>query len=460
MIQIKKFKTGFRKKIFTLIATFLIISGTVLAQGVPQSFKYQAVVRSPNGEVINATEVTLRISIIQGNEDNFPIYQELHEVTTNKFGLVNLNIGWGDVLNGDFSTIEWEQDDHFLGVEVSINSNNISYVHMGITQLLSVPYALVAQRSIEGDADADPTNELNTDAKLNGTNLNITDSGGTLSVDLVSLDESVEVAAAQATADQAVINAAAAQTTIDAHIITDEDIDPGNEIQDISISGHELSLSDGSTLTLPDDVDDADADPTNELNTTVVLNGTDLEITDAGGTITTDLSPLQSGGSTCNLAIGNTHEGGIIFYLDASGCHGLVAAASDQSTGIQWYNGSIVDTYAYGNGIGAGEGNSQGIRRWQGTCSSCYASELCQDLTLGGYSDWYLPSKYELNLMYENIGQGNSLGLGNVGGFANIDYWSSTEGGDYSAWVQNFINGSQNLSSKGFSRRVRAVRAF
>jgi len=164
--------------------------------------------------------------------------------------------------------------------------------------------------------------------------------------------------------------------------------------------------------------------------------------------------------STCGLAIGDTHQGGIIFYLDASGCHGLIAAPSDQSTGIAWWNGSYVDTYAYGNGIGAGEGNSQGIRRWQGTCSSCYASELCQDLSLGGYTDWYLPSKYELNLMYENIGQGDALGLGNIGNFVNSYYWSSTEGSPSGAWGQSFSVGSQLFGDKVNSVFVRAVRAF
>ena len=164
--------------------------------------------------------------------------------------------------------------------------------------------------------------------------------------------------------------------------------------------------------------------------------------------------------STCGLSIGDTHQGGIIFYLDGSGCHGLVAAPSDQSTGIQWYNGSYIDTYAYGNGIGSGEGNSQGISRWQGTCSSCYASQLCQDLNLGGKTDWYLPSKYELNLMYENIGLGNVLGLGNVGNFANNFYWSSTEFDNGVAWGQDFYNGGQYDNFKGYSSNVRAVRAF
>jgi len=164
--------------------------------------------------------------------------------------------------------------------------------------------------------------------------------------------------------------------------------------------------------------------------------------------------------STCGLSIGDTHQGGIIFYLDGSGCHGLVAAPSDQSTGIQWYNGSYIDTYAYGNGIGSGEGNSIGIRRWQGTCSSCYASQLCQDLNLGGKTDWYLPSKYELNLMYENIGQGNVLGLGNVGNFDNYYYWSSTEYDNGGAWRQDFGYGNQGYVNKVNAFNVRAVRAF
>ena len=172
--------------------------------------------------------------------------------------------------------------------------------------------------------------------------------------------------------------------------------------------------------------------------------------------------------SSCGLAIGDTHQGGIIFYLDASGCHGLIAAPSDQSTGIQWYNGSFVDTYAYGNGIGAGEGNSQGIRRWQSACSSCYASELCQDLSLGGYNDWYLPSKYELNLMWLNLADsdGNGVNSGstdpnNIGNFATGFYWSSTENSNFgNAWGQSFGNGVQEYGAKSVSCIVRAVRAF
>ncbi len=159
-----------------------------------------------------------------------------------------------------------------------------------------------------------------------------------------------------------------------------------------------------------------------------------------------------------SLAIGESYQGGIIFWLDASGEHGLIAAPEDQSEGIQWYNGTYTWTTAFASAVGAGYGNTRMIVYDQD--AGDYAAQLCRDLSLGGFNDWYLPSKYELNLMYQNIGQGNLLGLGNVGGFASVGYWSSTENDSIYAWQQNFANGSQYDGHKFSSTRVRAVRAF
>ena len=162
--------------------------------------------------------------------------------------------------------------------------------------------------------------------------------------------------------------------------------------------------------------------------------------------------------STCGLSIGDTHQGGIIFYLDGSGCHGLVAAPSDQSTSASWYNGNYIDTRAYGSGLFEGKYNTSMINNTQGGASS--AAAICADLTLGGYNDWYLPSIEELNKMYENIGQGNVLGLGNVGNFANYFYWSSTEFDNFLAWEQHFGNGNQYDIGKYYALNVSAARAF
>jgi hypothetical protein len=98
------------------------------------------------------------------------------------------------------------------------------------------------------------------------------------------------------------------------------------------------------------------------------------------------------------------------------------------------------------------------------------AAAICENLTLGGYSDWYLPSIGELDEMYENIGPGNALGLGNVGGFATSwpPYWSSTEfsitsssgpsiNGAFYKW---FGAGGVGSADKNSAYYVRAVRAF
>jgi hypothetical protein len=159
--------------------------------------------------------------------------------------------------------------------------------------------------------------------------------------------------------------------------------------------------------------------------------------------------------STCGLSIGDTYQGGIIFYLDASGCHGLIAAPGDQSTSAAWYNGSNMDTRAYGSGLFEGKYNTKMINWQQGGTTS--AAAICANY---GDFKWYLPSIEELNLMYENIGQGNALGLGNIGGFVNAFYWSSTEYDINVAWEQHFSIGFQSNYGKSATDFVRAVRAF
>ena len=79
--------------------------------------------------------------------------------------------------------------------------------------------------------------------------------------------------------------------------------------------------------------------------------------------------------STCGLSIGDTYQGGIIFYLDASGCHGLIAAPGDQSTSAAWWNGSYMDTRAYGSGLFEGKYNTKMINWQQGGTTS--AAAIC-----------------------------------------------------------------------------------
>jgi hypothetical protein len=163
-------------------------------------------------------------------------------------------------------------------------------------------------------------------------------------------------------------------------------------------------------------------------------------------------------------AIGDTYQGGIVFYLDGSG-GGLIAALSDQGSGIRWYNGTHTTTGATATTIGTGSSNTGLIIASQGGTagSYTYAAGICADYTVddGGvtYDDWFLPSQDELNEMRQNIGQGNTSGSGNVGGFSS-SYWSSTEYDNYYAWRQSFSSGNQYHYGKVNANYVRAVRAF
>ena len=160
--------------------------------------------------------------------------------------------------------------------------------------------------------------------------------------------------------------------------------------------------------------------------------------------------------------IGESYGGGIVFYVYDGGKHGLIAASSDQSTGIRWYGGgSFTNTRARADGVGAGFKNTAIIIANQGAVDgNAFAATVCNEysVTVGGvtYGDWYLPSRHELNLLYiQKV-------AGTVGGFAtnNVLYWSSTEENASYAGVQNFTDGVQSIDGKFFTNYVRPIRAF
>jgi hypothetical protein len=149
-----------------------------------------------------------------------------------------------------------------------------------------------------------------------------------------------------------------------------------------------------------------------------------------------------------SFTIGQSYGGGIIFYIDGTGQHGLISATSDQSSGAQWgCFGTLIG--GTGTAIGTGQANTTAIVN--GCSTPGIAAQICDALVLNGYSDWFLPSKDELNQMY--------IQKTVIGGFIDY-YWSSSEKNAGGAWYQYFPNGAQDYNNKYTTYYVRAVRAF
>ena len=167
--------------------------------------------------------------------------------------------------------------------------------------------------------------------------------------------------------------------------------------------------------------------------------------------------------------VGDFAQGGIVFWVDESGQHGLVCGKKDHSSGIRWHAGTNGNTRAYGDGFFAGEMNTAIIIAAHvaiGDDGNTYAALLCNELriTEGAYSyaDWYLPSRAELYRMYLNKAVIDATAIANGGtAFADDNYWSSTEESHILAAYVNMDSGGSGFNTKGIAvYRVRAVRAF
>ncbi len=155
------------------------------------------------------------------------------------------------------------------------------------------------------------------------------------------------------------------------------------------------------------------------------------------------------------LAIGDFHEGGVIFYLDNSGESGLVCATSNQADNVPWGCGGTLISGAGGTTLGTGAQNTLDII--SGCLESLIAAEWCSSLTLNGFNDWFLPSQDELNQMFNNKAAIDATSVLFGGTALNTNfYWSSTQINANQAWGYNVFGDD----FKNNSYAVRAVRSF
>jgi prepilin-type N-terminal cleavage/methylation domain-containing protein len=170
---------------------------------------------------------------------------------------------------------------------------------------------------------------------------------------------------------------------------------------------------------------------------------------------------VNEGKCSCSgIEIGNPCGGGIVASQESG--YTLIAAAADNSTSYQWgcygqsvspfaksdTNGSLNTTNIVAFHDGWTGGNLGGSSC--GSSNGEVAARLCNDLVLNGYSDWYLPARNELVVLYDN--------KDDIGGFSAATYWSSTDGDDYLAWPVTFGGMGPVLGYKYLGLYVRCVR--
>ena len=132
-----------------ILSLIVLVISLSLSGQVPESFNYQAIPRNASGGTYPDQAMKIQISILSGSSSGSPVYTEIFDAITTTLGLLNLQIGKGTPVFGNFGTISWGSDSYYLKVAIDPTGGS-NYVEMGVTQLLSVPYALFAKSAENG----------------------------------------------------------------------------------------------------------------------------------------------------------------------------------------------------------------------------------------------------------------------------------------------------------------------
>lgn len=334
---------------------FFNLNHFVMAQS-PQGINYQGVARSTDGQPLTSKEISIRISILNGSANGDSEYSEIHEVRTNSFGLFTLVIGQGESGSSVFNFINWTSGKKWLQVELDENGGR-NFKLMGSQQLMSVPYALYAERAGNGyqagngiainnnmitnlgDGDHDSSNELIQEVTLGSDNvLRITDAGGIKAADLSHLAGAAQnlgnvLAQGNSAGNSTIINLgapvnasdAATKLYVDNLATLDEDKSATNEIQTLSKTGSNILLSiGGGSVVLNDD------SPTNEAQT-LTRTGSNLTLTQVAGVGGGSVSIDDADASPTNEAQTLSKTGATVSLTNVSGTGGGSFILNDDS---------------------------------------------------------------------------------------------------------------------------------
>jgi len=506
------------KKLYTFLAAVLL-TATTSAQ-TPEKMSYQAVVRDSGDALVTNQAVGMQISILQTTATGTAVYVETQNQTTNINGLVSLEIGTGNVISGDFTTIDWSSNTYFIKTETDPTGGS-SYTITGTSQFMSVPYALYAKTSgssipgptgAQGIAGNDGTNGAIGATGAQGPQGLAGNDGATGSQGIAGNDGTN--GAIGATGAQGPQGLAGNDGATGAQGLAGNDGTNG-AIGATGVQGPQgLAGNDGATGAQGI----AGNDGTNGTNGATGAQGAQGLAGNDGATGAQGLA----GNDGTNGAIGVTGAQGpqgLVGNDGATGAQGIAGndgtngaigatgvqgpqgpAGNDGATGAQGIagndgtNGAIGATGAQGPQGPAGndgatvaqptytvglwpelggyvfwvspdgkhglvaETQDQGVATWF-EAQNLTSNPANHSANGAKFRDWRMPTKYELNEMYLQ-----QVGIGSFGTYKY--YWSSTQANSSgqsissSMWNMYFTNGYQGNHLKNLTNYVRSIRAF
>ena len=229
-----------------LLTIWLFLFGFFFSFSQSLPINYQAVIRDNQGAILANEAVTLRFTLLQGSANGTALYIEDHQETTNQFGLINIQLGTGITLGGDFYQIDWSLLDYFLKLEIQ-NGNGQGFTDLGTSKFVAVPYANFALNAANvNNNDTSATNELQ-NLTINNNIINLDNNGG--AIDLTPYLDNTDSQTLTRTGNQISISGGN-NITLPADQVFDGDSSVFNELQAISFTNDTLTLSNGGKVYL------------------------------------------------------------------------------------------------------------------------------------------------------------------------------------------------------------------
>ena len=463
------------KNSYKILGVLLLLLPHSMLFAQTMGFNYQAIISMPNQidvpgtniSYLSAKDIALRFTI--SNSIGAVEYQEEHSVTTSEYGEVNVIIGLLDPTS--FATIEWDGTLKNLDVYIAYPDDLSSFTHSNTSKLLYTPHPFLSINGIGPSENNEMIENIISAAGLDANGNYIPNTEAHYIDQAISLADADDSLDAQIALNAQLINSIYSSSSDEQELSIDENhiLSLGNSNNTVDLSPY-INTDDQTayevTLASPLDVD---ADGTVEENVQEAIEKLVNALQGCSNPLACNyqsasiiqyntLCDYADEGENCDgeqITVGVQYQGGYVLSYDDLTNTGLIVSAKDLGFGLTYDWGCHSNQTDVNDMLG--QANTTTIIN-----SNCTqipsAANVCNGFEINGISDWYLPSKEELTMLYDQMDlleaqQGFTP-------FQDGKYWSSSEHDQDHAYNIHFGNGIDEFSLKSTACYVRGIRSF